>query len=92
LAIDPVTPSPTAEGAESRNGQRPGDDDPVAFVPIRKAIEPGVRLVRDWNGRTHVVDVIDGGFVLDGKNYRSLSAVARRITGTRWSGPRFFGL
>jgi hypothetical protein len=40
----------------------------------------------------HLVDVTDNGFVFDGKTYRSLSAIARRITGAHWSGPRFFGL
>lgn len=52
----------------------------------------GSRLMREWNGRMHIVEVIDGGFVLDGKAYGSLSAVARRITGAHWSGPRFFGV
>ena len=54
--------------------------------------EPGSRLVREWNGRSHVVDVVDSGFLWQGRRYRSLSAVARAITGARWSGPRFFGL
>jgi hypothetical protein len=53
---------------------------------------PGTRLMREWNGRMHLVDVTDNGFVFDGKTYRSLSAIARRITGAHWSGPRFFGL
>jgi hypothetical protein len=48
--------------------------------------------MREWNGRMHLVDVTDNGFVFDGKTYRSLSAIARRITGAHWSGPRFFGL
>ncbi|MGC4026321.1 MAG: DUF2924 domain-containing protein [Mesorhizobium sp.] len=52
----------------------------------------GTRLMREWNGRMHIVDVTDDGFIFDGKRYRSLSAIARRITGARWSGPRFFGL
>ena len=56
------------------------------------ALTCGARLMREWNGRMHVVDVTDGGFVFDGKTYRSLSAIARRITGVNWSGPRFFGL
>lgn len=55
-------------------------------------LKPGVRLVREWNGRIHTVEVIEGGFVWEGRVYKSLSAVARRITGARWSGPRFFGL
>jgi len=54
--------------------------------------QPGARLVRQWHGRTHTVDVVDGGFLWNGLHYRSLSAVAREITGARWSGPRFFGL
>jgi hypothetical protein len=53
---------------------------------------PGARLIREWNGRTHMVDVIEGGYRWNGEYYRSLSAIARAITGTRWSGPRFFGL
>jgi hypothetical protein len=53
---------------------------------------PGARLIREWNGRRYVVEVADGGFVMDGKLYRSLTAIAFRITGAKWSGPRFFGL
>ena len=52
----------------------------------------GARLVREWNGVSHVVDVTEAGLMWRGRRYRSLSAVARAITGTRWSGPRFFGL
>jgi hypothetical protein len=55
-------------------------------------LRPGARLVREWNGVSHVVDVTEAGLVWRGRRYRSLSAVARAITGTRWSGPRFFGL
>jgi hypothetical protein len=52
----------------------------------------GSRLVREWNGRVHTVDVVDSRFHYNGRSYRSLSEIARVITGTRWSGPRFFGL
>jgi hypothetical protein len=55
-------------------------------------IRAGARLIREWNGRTHAVMVEQDGFSYAGQNYRSLSAVARDITGARWSGPRFFGL
>jgi hypothetical protein len=55
-------------------------------------LKPGGRLLREWNGVTHTVEVIDEGFRWNGQGYRSLSAVARAITGARWSGPRFFGL
>jgi hypothetical protein len=55
-------------------------------------LQPGARLIREWNGSTHTVDVVEDGYVWNGAWYRSLSAVARAITGARWSGPRFFGL
>lgn len=55
-------------------------------------IRAGARLVREWNGRTHAVTVEEGGFTYAGRSYRSLTAIARDITGARWSGPRFFGL
>ncbi len=55
-------------------------------------VAPGTRLIREWNGVTHVVDAIDDGFIWQGACYGSLSAVARAITGARWSGPRFFAL
>lgn len=52
----------------------------------------GAQLVREWNGRRYQVAVTDDGFELDGKRFKSLSAVAYHITGARWSGPRFFGI
>jgi Protein of unknown function (DUF2924) len=52
----------------------------------------GTKLIREWQGVAHEVTVIDGGFEHQGRRYRSLSAVARAITGTQWSGPLFFGL
>ncbi len=57
-----------------------------------KGPPPGSRLVREWHGRIHTVDVLETGFLCDGQHYGSLSEVARTITGARWSGPRFFGL
>jgi len=56
------------------------------------ALKAGGHLIREWNGVTHVVDVTGTGFVWKGKTWRSLSAIAREITGAHWSGPRFFGL
>jgi hypothetical protein len=53
---------------------------------------PGTRLVREWQGKSHVVDIQDGQVTYGGQTFKSLSAVARAITGARWSGPRFFGL
>ena len=58
----------------------------------KKTLLPGSRLVRTWNGRSHMVEVTHSGFVYAGRQFRSLSGVARTITGARWSGPRFFGL
>ena len=56
------------------------------------ALKPGSRLVRVWNGRSHHVEVTEHGFLWNGQAFKSLSAVAREITGARWSGPRFFGV
>ena len=59
---------------------------------LRPAARPGMRLAREWAGRRHEVVVIQCGFVYEGRKFRSLSEVARHITGRRWNGPRFFGL
>ena len=58
----------------------------------RRRLTPGARLMREWGGRTHIVDVIEGGYVFEAKIYPSLTAIAGKITGVHWSGPRFFGL
>jgi len=58
---------------------------------IRKA-QSGTVLIREWQGNAHRVTMLDDGVSFNGKRYRSLSEVAREITGSRWSGPRFFGL
>lgn len=58
----------------------------------RVTVQPGTQLVREWNGQTHTVLVRSDGVEWRGKRYRSLSVVAREITGAHWSGPRFFGL
>ncbi len=62
---------------------------PPAATP---ALAPGTRLVREWQGQTHHVLVTAQGFDYSGQVYRSLTAIARRITGTARSGPLFFGL
>lgn len=66
---------------KSRRGQTP-----------RVQVRPGNRLVRRWHGATYSVDVTRDGFVFQERRYASLSTIATEITGTRWSGPRFFGL
>jgi len=60
-------------------------------MPRAKA-PPGSRLTREYRGVLHHVDVDEHGFSYHGQHYDSLSAIARQITGTRWNGPRFFGL
>lgn len=61
-------------------------------LPLRITAPAGMRLAREWAGRTHEVVVIESGIVYEGKTWGSLSEVARHITGMRWNGPRFFGL
>jgi len=55
-------------------------------------LKSGGRLLREWNGITHVIDATPEGYLWQGQHHRSLSAIARAITGAQWSGPRFFGL
>jgi len=59
---------------------------PPSSLPV------GTRLVREWQGDVHAVDVLEAGLLYNGRLYGSLSEVARVITGARWSGPRFFGI
>jgi hypothetical protein len=65
---------------------------PVPAVPPRRGLKPGTVLVREHNKTLHHVMVVQDGFSWNGSTYRSLSEVALAITGTRWNGPRFFGL
>lgn len=71
-----------AAGRQTSTGAKPSAPRP----------ELGVTLVKTWNGRTHRVQVVADGYIYEGATYASLSPIARRITGVRWSGPRFFGL
>lgn len=81
-----------AFGGLSRATRQKLDQLAQAKTKVRGPI-PGRRLVREWRGTVHVVTIDeDGGIRWDDRNWRSLSAVARAITGTRWSGPAFFGL
>ena len=68
--------------------------DATGAEPTRSRIEltPGTRLVREWNGRTISVEVLETGFAFEDRTWRSLSEIARHVTGAHWSGPRFFGL
>jgi hypothetical protein len=58
----------------------------------RAALQTGTRITREWQGQTHTVEVTPEGFWYEGQRHKSLSAIARHITGARWNGPRFFGL
>jgi Protein of unknown function (DUF2924) len=61
-------------------------------MPTAPLPRSGTILVREWQGTTHHVTVGDEGFLWNGRTYRSLSGIARTITGTNWNGPRFFGM
>ncbi len=65
----------------------------VEAMPLQaRQLSVGASPLREWNGETHEVRVLEKGFEYRAQRYRSLSAIAREITGTRWSGPAFFGL
>jgi len=61
-------------------------------VERQAVVKPGTTLLREWGGQTYRVIVVEDGFIFRDQRFASLSEVAREITGTRWSGPRFFGL
>jgi hypothetical protein len=63
-----------------------------ALEQRRRILSPGTILMRDWNGQTHRVMVVGQGFAWEGTTYDSLSKIAQAITGSKWNGPRFFGL
>ena len=61
-------------------------------APLPRKPKSGAKLLREWNGVAHVVEVVDGGFRYRNRHFSSLSKIASEITGTKWSGPKFFGL
>jgi DUF2924 family protein len=88
-----------AYGGLSRSAQRLLDQRMKAYaakpngkIVLPRRIKPGSVLVREWKGKSHRVTVLTDGFVYDGDTYSNLSEIAVLITGTRWNGPRFFGL
>jgi hypothetical protein len=88
-----------AFGGLSRSAQRTLDQmmksyaaKPNGKIVLPRRIKPGSVLVREWKGKSHRVMVLADGFAYDGATYSNLSEIAVLITGTRWSGPRFFGL
>ncbi len=84
--LKPSTRRLLERAAEDNSGRRAPTEAAVTKVT------PGSVLIREWHGVSHRVTVLADGVLLRGTRYRSLSEVARKITGTRWSGPRFFGL
>lgn len=64
----------------------------VVGAGSRPAARDGTRFIREWHGTEHVVDLTDGVYHWNGRPWKSLSAIAREITGAKWSGPRFFGV
>ena len=84
--LDPATQRKLEEAIRQMvpSGQKP--------PPAANKIKAGTRLVREWRGRVHEVTVAADGFAWNGKRHRSLSEIARLITGTRWNGWVFFGL
>jgi hypothetical protein len=61
-------------------------------IVLPRRIKAGAVIVREWKSKRHTVTVAEDGFIFEGQPYESLSEIARLITGTRWNGPRFFGL
>ena len=72
-----------SEGSDQRGGS--------AATPAI-TLKPGTKLVREWHQHAHTVSVLEDGFEYQGERYRSLTQIARRITGVHWSGPLFFGI
>jgi hypothetical protein len=88
-----------AYGGLSRSAQRLLDQmmkacaaKPNGKIVLPRRIKPGSVLIREWKGKSHRVMVMADGFAYDGETYTNLSEIAVLITGTRWNGPRFFGL
>jgi len=84
---------PTVRRKLLKTAGRSGKSAPAPIVPKKSdLLSTGTRLLREWNGRTYTVEVIKDGFSFENETYKSLSRIARIITGARWSGPRFFGI
>jgi len=77
----------------ARELERVANGEQAEAMPMRApTLSPGTRLIREWNRRTIAVEVQEDGFRWEDRQYRSLSEITRIVTGTHWSGPRFFGL
>jgi Protein of unknown function (DUF2924) len=102
LRVDLMRPILAYRIQERQRGALPSDmqrrlqDAMKAYSPQARAspvgrYKAGIRIIRQWGGVIHEVQVTDEGYVYQGEIYKSLSPIANRITGTRWSGPMFFG-
>ncbi len=83
--------APAVERELARSMER-GAPPSVSAASASVSLRPGTKLVRSWNGETYSVLVTDDGYQMGDRTYGSLSRIAQAITGTKWSGPRFFGL
>jgi hypothetical protein len=81
-----------ARRRDSAETRKPKSVPPIPAVPRDRSLKPGTLLMREHAGTMHRVTVMPQGFAWQGTTYPSLSEIARAITGTRWNGPRFFGL
>jgi hypothetical protein len=91
-SASPFPSTSTSTSALPANLPTPSKVAPRRVSSRQVTLRAGTRLVREWNGRTISVEVVDDHFVWNDAPYRSLSEIARAVTGTRWSGPRFFGI
>jgi hypothetical protein len=85
-------PLPAVNRGRLRQMARAFETNSNAAVSSIPSIRPGTRLVRQWGDQVHLVNVETSGYEYQGARYKSLSEIARLITGTRWSGPLFFGI
>ncbi len=84
-----------APASAARLDEMADEIEKTGSIKVRRAAAApvvGARLIRDWRGEMHEVAVLSGGYEYRGRVFKSLSVIARTITGTRWNGPAFFGL
>jgi hypothetical protein len=89
---DGIGPTEWSQRAGARQIAQEVKQTGAATKRLRPQLKPGTRLIREWQGRTYEVVVLDDGFSWQDTQCNSLSAIARKITATAWSGPLFFGL
>jgi hypothetical protein len=90
--LDRIALDRTRRQLAGEGKRKPKAPPPIPPVPDPRTRKAGTLLVREFEGVLHTVTVVPDGFTWQGRTYKSLSEIARLITGTRWNGPRFFGL